>query len=376
MEDKKLQIKVGLLVLLAAGLLGGFIFVLGDFSVGKGFSFHVTFSSSGDLAQGAAVRVAGMKVGKVKKLAFMPDAKPDAKGKRPVIHLTLEIEEKARPLIRKDSIFYITARGVLGEKYVGVTPGSEAEPAVTDGQTFAGQDPPQTDLVVAKLMDFVDDIANMLKKDGHLIRRILVKGGDLLEVADSILRENRGEVKNIVQKGSNVMDKVATMIDEARPVIGDVRATLAMAKKHLGERGRVGVILRNVEALTNVARREAPEIISKVKTIADKGSVVMDKAGTLADKAVAFADDGRALVADVRGLLGAQSGKITKIVDRVLGIGDQASKVMSLVHAMVARIARGEGSIGALLKDDELYDNIREIMRDLKQHPWKVLWKD
>jgi hypothetical protein len=172
------------------------------------------------------------------------------------------------------------------------------------------------------------------------------------------------------------MDKVATMIDEARPVIGDVRATLAMAKKHLGERGRVGVILRNVEALTNVARREAPEIISKVKTIADKGSVVMDKAGTLADKAVAFADDGRALVADVRGLLGAQSGKITKIVDRVLGIGDQASKVMSLVHAMVARIARGEGSIGALLKDDELYDNIREIMRDLKQHPWKVLWKD
>ena len=70
---------------------------------------------------------------------------------------------------------------------------------IKEGDKIFGQDPPQTDLVVAKLMGFVDDIADMLKKDGHLIRRILIKGGDMLEVADSILRENRGEVKNIIE---------------------------------------------------------------------------------------------------------------------------------------------------------------------------------
>ena len=225
MDDKKLQLRVGLLILLALGLLGGFVFLLGDFSMSKGFDMKVTFSHSGDLATGAAVRASGIKVGKVKKLEFKPEAPQDAKtGKRAVIELTLQIDEKARPLIRHDSTFYITARGVLGEKYVGVIGGTEKEPPAKDGELYVGQDPPQTDLVVAKLMDFVDDIATMLKKDGHLIRRILLKGGDVLERADDMLKENRGEVKNIFTKTSGVVDKVSAMIDDAKPVIADIRA--------------------------------------------------------------------------------------------------------------------------------------------------------
>ena len=98
--------------------------------------------------------------------------------------------------------------------------------------------------------------------------------------------------------------------------------------------------------------------------------------GLLADKAIDVLADGKGLVGDVRGLLAREQGKVSKIIDRLVTVGDQAKQVMSYIHAMVSRIARGEGSIGALLKDDELYDNIREIMRDLKQHPWKVLWKD
>jgi len=33
MDEKKLQLRVGLLILLALGLLGGFVFLLGDFSL-------------------------------------------------------------------------------------------------------------------------------------------------------------------------------------------------------------------------------------------------------------------------------------------------------------------------------------------------------
>ena len=384
MDDKKLQLRVGLLILLALVILGGFIFVLGDFSMAKGFELNVTFSQSGDLATGAAVRIAGIKVGKVQKLTFKPEAAQDEKtGKRPVIHLTLKIDETARALVRSDSVFYITARGVLGEKYVGVTSGSPAQAEAKDGQLFLGQDPPQTDLVVAKLMDFVDDMATMLKKDGHLIRRILLKGGDVLETADTMLKENRGEVKNIFTKTSGVVDKVTAMIDEARPVVGDVRSLIAKVKHELGEEGRVQAILRDVKDITGTARRETPLIIAKVKHIADKGSKLADKLGGLADKAVSLADDGKGLigdgkllVGDVRAIIAKEKGKISKVVDKLVAMGTEAKQTISHVHAMVARIARGEGSIGALLKDDELYDNIREIMRDLKQHPWKVLWKD
>ena len=40
------------------------------------------------------------------------------------------------------------------------------------------------------------------------------------------------------------------------------------------------------------------------------------------------------------------------------------------------QVESGEGSIGAFLKDEELYDDLRELIRDLKHNPWKLIWKD
>ena len=34
-----------------------------------------------------------------------------------------------------------------------------------------------------------------------------------------------------------------------------------------------------------------------------------------------------------------------------------------------------EGALGLLIHDEESKDNLRYILRDLKQHPWKLLWK-
>src|SRR5438477_500007 len=121
MEDKRLQIRVGLLVLVAVALLVGFIVILGDFSVGKGFEFYVTYANSGDIASGAAVRIAGLRVGKVKEVQFLEQGEVDPKtGKRLTIKLKLWVEERTKELLRKDSEIIITARGVLGEKYVGI----------------------------------------------------------------------------------------------------------------------------------------------------------------------------------------------------------------------------------------------------------------
>jgi phospholipid/cholesterol/gamma-HCH transport system substrate-binding protein len=360
MEEKALQIRVGLLILLAIALLVGFVLVLGDFSVGKGFEFEVVYTHSGDVASGAAVRVGGIRVGKVKEVTFLEKGEIDPKtGKPLLIRLKIWAEERARSLLRKDSEIFITARGVLGEKYVGIHPGKSPEP-LDLAKPVRGQDPPQTDLIAARLFDFIENLTDMLRRDGHLIRRILQKGGDVMEIVYDILRENRDNVKGLIAKAGGTMDKVSGMIDDARPIVGDVRAVLGRVRKEMD--GRISSILDNVKGVTAVANREAPRLLKKV--------------GGLADKAVALADDGRALVRDLRGLLGPNKERIARIMKSVLKLSEKASDLVQNIHGMVARIARGEGSIGALLKDDELYDNLREMLRDIKQHPWKVLWKD
>jgi len=182
-----------------------------------------------------------------------------------------------------------------------------------------------------------------------------------MEIVDAILRENRGEVRTLLTRASASMEKISGLLDDARPLVSDARGLLRRFRQEV-DTGRVGSILDNVQRVTALADREAPRILAKV--------------GGLADKASRLADDGRALVGDLRGVVGGEKGKIGRIVDDVLAIGSRARKVVTLVHGIVSRIARGEGSIGAFLKDDELYDNVREMLRDLKQHPWKVLWKD
>jgi phospholipid/cholesterol/gamma-HCH transport system substrate-binding protein len=363
MEEKGLQIKVGLLVLLAIALLVGFVLVLGDFSVGKGFELDVTFTSSGDIASGGAVRLGGIRVGKVKELAFQESGEVDPKSGKPmVIRLRLWVEEKIRNLLRKDSEFYITARGVLGEKYVGITPGSASAGPLDLTKPIRGLDPPQTDLIAARLFDFIDHLSNLLRRDSHLIRRILQKGGDVMETVDTLLKENRGEVKTLISRARETAEKAGSLLDDVKPALADVRRLAARMRGELEDQGRVGAILDHVKGLTALVEKEAPGIIAKVKG--------------LAEKAGGLADDGRGLVRDVRGIVGGEQQKIRKVIDTILAIGDKAKAAISLVHTLVSRIARGEGSVGALLKDDELYDNIREMVREIKQHPWKVLWKD
>ncbi|OIP35130.1 MAG: hypothetical protein AUK47_17260 [Deltaproteobacteria bacterium CG2_30_63_29] len=39
-------------------------------------------------------------------------------------------------------------------------------------------------------------------------------------------------------------------------------------------------------------------------------------------------------------------------------------------------VSSGRGSIGMLIRDEELFDNIREMLRELKRRPWKLVWKE
>ena len=36
----------------------------------------------------------------------------------------------------------------------------------------------------------------------------------------------------------------------------------------------------------------------------------------------------------------------------------------------------GKGTAGALISRDEIYADLRELIRDLKRNPWKFFWKE
>src|SRR5688572_13353081 len=70
MSQRSIEVKVGILILVALGLLGGFVVIMGGLSFEPTYTVYVDFDNPGGLQSGAPVRIAGMKVGKVKEIQF------------------------------------------------------------------------------------------------------------------------------------------------------------------------------------------------------------------------------------------------------------------------------------------------------------------
>jgi len=56
-------------------------------------------------------------------------------------------------------------------------------------------------------------------------------------------------------------------------------------------------------------------------------------------------------------------------------ITENLATLSDSVKVIVDRLKNGEGTIGKLLTDDAIYDNLEAFTADLKKHPWKLLNK-
>jgi phospholipid/cholesterol/gamma-HCH transport system substrate-binding protein len=93
----------------------------------KGYQVHVDFPEATQLAQEADVRISGVPVGRVVKLALGPGDTTDA---------TIELDQRYAP-IPKDTKAMLRQKTLLGETYVELTPGiRHAGQGLADGGTL------------------------------------------------------------------------------------------------------------------------------------------------------------------------------------------------------------------------------------------------
>lgn len=113
MKRFDLELAVGLFMIAGIICLAYLSIKLGRMEVfgGKGYEIEAIFSNSGGLKAGSSVIIAGVEVGRVKAI-FLDDY-----AARVVIRLPADVE------IQEDAIASIKTKGLIGEKYIGITPG-------------------------------------------------------------------------------------------------------------------------------------------------------------------------------------------------------------------------------------------------------------
>lgn len=167
------QLKVGLLFL--ATLVGviGFGYLLGAFQPFMNQNkLIVAYNFAGGIEVGSKVRVMGIPVGSVKKIEFSPDFKlPEGEEVKLLVHIA--INKDAWSSIRKDSQYFINLAGVIGEKYLEISPGNSESPMLEPGQVVRGEDPPRIDQLISQSYGLAGKILEFLNKnEGSVIETV------------------------------------------------------------------------------------------------------------------------------------------------------------------------------------------------------------
>ena len=117
MKKFDLELAVGVFMIVGIICLGYLSIKLGKMEVfgDKGYEIQAIFSNSGGLKSGSSVVIAGVEVGRVKRVAL------DDYQAKVVLNIPLNVK------IQEDAIASIKTKGLIGEKYVEITPGGADE---------------------------------------------------------------------------------------------------------------------------------------------------------------------------------------------------------------------------------------------------------
>jgi phospholipid/cholesterol/gamma-HCH transport system substrate-binding protein len=113
MKRFDLELMVGLFIIVGIICLGYLSIKLGKMEVlgGKGYEVYAIFSNIGGLKTGSSIEIAGVDVGQVKSITL------DNYQAHVILNLPWRVE------IQEDAIASVKTKGLIGEKYIEITPG-------------------------------------------------------------------------------------------------------------------------------------------------------------------------------------------------------------------------------------------------------------
>ena len=205
--ERRREIVTGAFVLVALAVGMFMVFLLGAQQriFEERFRVNAIFGTVSGLRAGAPVYVAGVNVGSVDRLRFVPadtyqptadesaSAEPKPIGRVGKVEVLMNVEERFRDQIRTDSVATIASVGLLGDKSIEISVGSASAPEIEPGATLRSQDP----LTLSQIIDQIEPIRDKLDK-------IL---GDIAAATGNLTDEDTPIAKSL-RSMSNILDKV------------------------------------------------------------------------------------------------------------------------------------------------------------------------
>ncbi len=207
------EVKVGGLFILAIVFVAGFVWYLGAANpFASSFEVRVGYNFAGGVEVGSPVRVMGIKVGKVRAIEFSPDQKTST-GEEVKLTIVLTISRDAWSTVRADSKFFINLAGVIGEKFVEISPGSSSAAKIEPGSFIRGEDPPRIDQLISQSYGLAGKILEMVEKNEGSVIDTIEKMNSLVSNLNKTLVLLERTSKN--KEFTKIVTNVSQITDDA-----------------------------------------------------------------------------------------------------------------------------------------------------------------
>ncbi len=142
MKKLNMEFAVGLFVLVGIICLGYLSIKLGRMEIvgGKGYEVYALFSNTGGIKTGSSIVLAGVEVGRVKHISL--------ENYQAKIVFSLQPDVK----IQEDAIASIKTKGLVGEKYIEITPGGSEKFVPPGGKIRETQPPVDLEELISKIL--------------------------------------------------------------------------------------------------------------------------------------------------------------------------------------------------------------------------------
>ncbi|MBI1920319.1 MAG: MCE family protein [Geobacter sp.] len=311
------QVKVGMLIVAALTFFAGGIILLGEktkFFVPKG-ELTVVMTDVAGLKEGAPVWLAGVDVGIVTDIHF---DRPRVSNE---VDVVLEIEREALKKIGRDSVITVKTRGLLGEKYVDITPSR-----------------------------FV-----MEKPETRLYGTPAAR------------------VEEVMQKAGDAFQRLNKMMDK----MGDGKGSLGRLLNDPELYDNMAKFAREMEALVSAVNRgegsfgkfvHDPQLYNKLVSVVEKSEKATDDLRELNQRILSPEGTVGKLITD------------REFYDRGVRLMERTERSLAALEETVTALNKGEGTAGKLVKERELYDkmnraveDIDALVKDIKANPRRYI---
>jgi phospholipid/cholesterol/gamma-HCH transport system substrate-binding protein len=314
MVKKSSETWVGIFVVIGIFLLVFMTLKIEKFRIGKeaGYLLYIYFDSVAGLTKNSPVRVAGVPVGTVEKVAL-----DQGKGKV-TFHLPYNIT------IYKDAKAFLKSEGFLGEKFIEISPGTSKSPKMEPGG-IVDQGAPPTDVeqFLSSMIAVGEDLKGIIKPLGEVLNSIEPK-----------------KVEQIVNNVDKFSGQLTSLAKDSKETIEKAKSAFS-SMEDIGEKVKKGEGTLGKLVSDETLYRDAQEVVEKVKGTVEALKNVSDKIE--------------------RG-----EGTLGKLIQDD-SLYNEAKETLQSMKGIAEKVDKGEGTLGKLVNDDALVKEAEKTMKKVQK---------